>query len=152
MGRSLAGLICRRDLIVAQKWNVRSFAGRDRVGALGVNITATAAVNGLPLTLAVVNPATSWVIQQWTENVANLAGGATYSLAPRTWKAVGKGGDSLLAVLSADVGGKYVKLARQTLSLTPSLAQRVGGNLALSSATPICFSLLTRKRGFLCRH
>lgn len=110
---------------------------------LAAAITASAAVSNVPLTLAVVDPVTSTVLQQWTETVASLAAGATYPLAQQTWKAAGKSGDSLLAVLSASVGGKYVNLARQTLGLTPSLAQRVSGTLTLSSAAPMAGTALT---------
>lgn len=106
---------------------------------LAGSITATAAVNGLPLTLAVIDPATSTVLQQWTETVASLAAGAAYQLTPRIWNAAGRDGDRLLLVLSAGVGGEYINLATRPLNLTPMqiVADMVTGSLTLSSSTPL---------------
>ena len=74
-----------------------------------------AALTALPLTVRIVNPATSAVLTQFP-GTANLPAGGTYA-ANQSWTTTGKAGDVLVATLSATVATGEITLAQDNFTL-----------------------------------
>jgi len=95
------------------------------------------ALTNLPLTIALVDPASGAVLQSFVQNV-NLAVGATQPLTA-TWAAQGTPGTTYFAVLSAAVGSgasaKTLTLAVDTYTLTAPSAH-LAASVTLTATPP----------------
>lgn len=88
----------------------------------------------LPLTLRVLNPATSALLAE-IPLTSDLAAGATKT-GSQTWLASGNVGDVLIAALSARVEGRDVLIGQATFTLLPSQVKLTGTLAATPKTVP----------------
>ena len=94
------------------------------------------ALTGLPLTIYVVDPDQGAVLAQF-DQALDLGVGATQALTPQDWKAQGRIGATLLAVLTAQVGGQALTLAQDQFQLAAPQAAGITATGGTPQQAPI---------------
>ena len=95
-----------------------------------------AALPDVPLTVYVVDAEQGQVLGQFDQTL-DLGAGATQALPPQDWKAQGRIGATLLAVLTAQVGGQALTLAQDSVQLAAPQAAGITATGGTPQHTPI---------------